>query len=140
MVAFKDIEVHVVSSSDDRELVEYDNPKAITPGDTNSKEKFIEAITGLVYHIKVIVRPGFKLHRADGIKIRVKIDGGVVSHYTYYDRDTVKQRQRTGSPFINSKATFREGSTWRKSTYSFGSLNIGKSREKLASQNSNNAS
>ncbi|MCJ1265365.1 hypothetical protein MMC22_005242 [Lobaria immixta] len=124
MVAFKDIEVHVVSSSDDRELVEYDNPKAITPGDINSKEKFIEAITGLVYHIKVIVRPSFKLHRADGIKIRVKIDGGVVNQSNYYVRDTVNQRQRTGSPFIISEVKFREGSIWQKSTYSFGSLNI----------------
>ncbi|MCJ1262949.1 hypothetical protein MMC22_002819 [Lobaria immixta] len=124
MGAFKDIEVHVVSSSDDRELVEYDNPKAITPGDINSKEKFIEAITGLVYHMKVIVKPSFKLQGADGIRIGVRIDGGVVNQRTYYDRDTVKQRQRTGSPFIDSKVKFQEGSIWRKSTYSFGSLNI----------------
>ena len=86
------------------------------------------------------MRPSFKLHRADGINIGLKIDGGVVSHYTYYDRDTVKQRQRTRSPFIDSRVRFREGSIWRKSTFSFGSLNIGKSRERLASHNSKNAS
>lgn len=137
MVAFKNIDVHVVSSSDDREFVEYDDPRLIHKRDTNSKEKFIEAITGLVYHIKVIVRPSFKLHRADGISIGVKIDGRVVSHSTYYDRDTVKQRHGTGSPFIDSKVKFREGSIWRKSTYSFRSLNVGKSRERLASHNSN---
>ena len=133
MVTNEDIEVHIVSSSDDCDLVEYDNPKAITSGDKTSKEKFIEAITGLVYHIKVIVKPSFKLYGADGINIGFMIDGGVVRLRDYYTRDVVEERQRTGLPFINSSASFQEGSIRRRATYSFGSLNIGQSRENLFS-------
>lgn len=133
MVTNEDIEVHIVSSSDDRDFVEYDNPKAVASGNKTSKEKFIEAITGQVYHIKVIVKPSFKLYAADGISIGFMIDGGVVKLRDYYRRDVVEERQRTGSPFINSSAPFQEGSIRRRATYSFGSLNIGKSRDNLVS-------
>lgn len=136
MVARKDIEVRVVSSSDGRQFVEYENPKPITS--TNNQwwqsEKFIEAITDAAYHIEVYIQPNFKLHGADGIKIGLKIDGGdVVGHSKYYDRESVVQKQRTGLPVIDDRVRIHQasgqGPRWHKSKYSFGSLKIGKSRE-----------
>lgn len=140
MVTLKGIEVHVVSSSDNCELLEYDNPNAGSSSDENTTEKFIEAVTDLTYHIKINVNPCFKLYDADGILIWLKIDGGVVSHSRFYDRDRVVEKQRTGSSFIDDSFTYQEGSVLRKSKYSFGSLNIGKSYEILVSLKSNNAS
>lgn len=131
MVNLKDVEVHVVSSFDNREFVEFDNPKALTSSDEHSSEKFIEAITGLAYHIKVNIKPDFKMYAADGIKIRISIDGGVVSFSNFYPRNLVEKRKSTGSPMIFSTVPFREGSVWRNSKYSFGSLNIGEPSEEL---------
>lgn len=140
MVTIKDIEVHIVSSSDGRELVEFDDPNDITSQDSYVSKKFIEAITDLTYHIEVHLKPGFKLYGASGIKIGLTIDGGVVSQSVYYGRLSVEQNQRSGSAFVNSTVLFRERAIWRRSTYSFGSLKIGKSGERLASHRSHNMS
>lgn len=128
MVTNEDIEVHIVSTSDGHRLVEYDNPKANASSDKHSSEKFIEAITGLTFRIEVKVKPSFQLYAADGIQIGLRIDGEVVRHSTYRRWDQVEKMQRTGKPFIDSSASFLDGLVWRKITYSFGSLKIGKSR------------
>ena len=140
MVNLKDVEVHVVSSIDDREFVEFDNPKALTSNDEHSSEKFIEAITGLGFHIKVNIKPGFKMYAADGINIGILIDGGVVQFYQFHPRNLVEKCKSTGSPMIFSTVRFREGSVWRSSKYSFGSLNIGEPPDELFSCRPNNVS
>lgn len=125
MVTLKGIEVHIVSSSDDCEFHEYENPNVDSSCDSSKSEKFIEALTDLTYHIKVNIKPSFKLYDADGISVGLTIDGGVVSQRKYYHRDCVEKSKRTGVGFINTAVGFREGSIWRRSTFSFGSLNIG---------------
>lgn len=130
MVALKGVQVRIVSSSDGRDFVEYDNPKATTSSDDHSSEKFIEAITDRTYHIEVNVLPSFKLYTADGIKIGLRIDGTAVDKYRYHKRDEVEKKQKTGAPFIDSWVNFREGSTWRRTKYSFGPLKIGKTCER----------
>lgn len=137
MVRIKDVEVHIVSSSDGRQIVEFDSPNAITSTGNNSSERFIEAITDQAYHVEVKLKPSFKLYTADGIKIKLYIDGGTVDGFRYYDRNSVEEKQRTGSPFIHSTASFREGALWHRTKFSFGSLKIGKSRKTLASHDSN---
>lgn len=138
MVTNDHIEVHIVASSDGRQLAEYDDPKASASSDRHLLERFIEATTGLIYRIEVKVKPEFELFAADGISFNLNIDGEVVNQSVYYGRVEVEKRQRTGSPFIDSWAMLLEGSLWRKLTYTFGSLKIGKSRERLASCDSNN--
>lgn len=137
MVTIKDVEVHIVSSSDGRELVEFDNPKAIASTDNYLSERFIEAITYQAYHIEVKLKPSFKLYAADGIKINLYVDGGTVNQSQFYDRDSVEKKQKTGSPIIYSTAIFREGAVWHQVTFSFGSLEIGKSPRRLASHDTN---
>lgn len=140
MVKLEHVEVHVVSSSDDSEFVELDNPKSLTSRHEHSSEKFIEAVTGLAYHIKVNINPSFKMYAADGISIEICIDGGVVNFAKFYNRDLVEKRKRTGSPSIISTIRFLEGSVWRRSKYFFGSLNIGEPPEGLVPYDPNNAS
>lgn len=123
MVTLEHVEVHIiVSSSDDREFIEFDNPKAIPSSNEHSSDKFIGAITDLTYHIEVNLKPSFQLYAADGIWIGIKIDGGVVSQGREYSRRDIKEKWRTGSPFLDTDVEFRQGSIWRKSTFSFGSL------------------
>lgn len=139
MVTLEHVEVHIVSSFDDRELVEFDNPNAIPSSNKHSTEKFIEAITDLTYHIKVNLKPSFQLYAADGIRIGIKIDGGVVSQGSEYSWREIEEKRRTGSPFLDADVEFRQGSIWRQSTFSFGSLNMGESCQSLASHNTNDA-
>lgn len=49
MAVLKDLEVRVVASSNQDALQEYDDLKAVSPGDDLSIEKFIEATIGLEY-------------------------------------------------------------------------------------------
>lgn len=140
MVTIKDVEVHIVSSSDGHELVEFDNPKAVASTDNYWSERFIEATTYQAYHIEVKLKPSFKLYAADGIRITFYIDGGTIRNSIFYDRNSVEKKQKTGSPIICSTAIFRGGAVWHQATFSFGSLEIGKSPRRLASHDTNTMS
>lgn len=127
MVQLQGVRVHVVCSSSARVLDEYSDITVVPSGNKLLAERFIEATTGLKFQIEVNIEPSFELWDADGIYIRVIIDGGVVKKAIFYSKEQVEEQKRTSTPFIDGSAIYQEGSAWCKAMYSFGSLNIGKS-------------
>ena len=130
MDLFKGILVQVISN--DQILDSYNDPDASDHENPYRRRRYIEAVTGATFAIKVIITDQFdfrKIHRNDGILVDLTVDGHDWDHGCYCTREDVEDEWATGEPCTISFHEFEHFSDktgkWMKSEYSFNALKLG---------------
>ena len=134
MAVLEDVEVHIVSSRTEEDLVEYNDPDPEAAGEGREVKKFIEAISDEEFYVRVTLKTGFKYHHADGVRVYLRIDGNAVSRRWYWPIDTTSICYRK---LVNDKSkiyravTSRRGNDWVDVTFVFGKAEPGRYRTVL---------
>ena len=131
MAILDGIEVRIASKTTGKAFHEYDKPNAPPSIDGLSTEKFIQAETGLEFHIEIFVKPSFKFYHASGLQVRVNIDGGKVDRRRYYSKESLREYGLKGEPVILDDVIYKEGTQWYRIKLNFSSLDIGELFQKF---------
>lgn len=127
MAILNDVEVRVVSKATGQSLDEYDKPDSAPAADDFFVEKYVEAKTGEDFAVEIRVKEGFDYLRAWGIRIGLKIDGGVVSYCRYLSKENVAHCRAVGAPVILDSVWHSDGKVHSRIGFQFGSLNMSES-------------
>ncbi|KAL9118915.1 MAG: hypothetical protein Q9187_004531 [Circinaria calcarea] len=87
MVVIDDVEFYIVSTGTGSKFHEYDNPERDQTANENEVEKYIEAETNVEFGIVAVLKAGFNYHNADGVNLRIEIDG--TRRAVYYPKNMV---------------------------------------------------
>ena len=119
MAILKNVEVFIYSRSTQNKLSEFDVPDFETTIEDNKIEKYVEATTDEEFGIAVGVKHGFDFRGADGLKILIDIDGGIVERPWFVNRSDARKGYRTEDTNVNQLGK------WHKVYFAFGSVSIG---------------
>ncbi|MCJ1433775.1 hypothetical protein MMC27_003140 [Xylographa pallens] len=130
MAVLEHVEVKIISSSTGQQLKEYDDPEPETIAEdeeTGSEEikKYIEAESGEEFKIQVTLKKGFCYHGADGILIRVHIDGDALSRQYWRLRPSyVSASTRLPTDIVEfvSSTNVKRGEEWCQMNFGFGEV------------------
>ena len=99
----------------------YDDPDDTNHGDPRKCLRYIEAITGATFMLKITLTPDYVQGPCDAVRVKVSFDDGPVSFY----QDILT------SPSVPRNARFshisqycRETRQWKQGALSFGKLDI----------------
>ena len=131
MDLFKGILVQVISSGEI--LKTYNDADASDNEDPYQRQKYIEAVTGATFAIKVIITDQFdlrKISRKDAVNVHLTVDGFDWGHSCYYaTREEIEAYWQIGKPYTFDFHDFTHFSDrtgqWMKSEYSFNALKFG---------------
>ena len=130
MDLFKGILVQVISNG---EILEsYNDPDASDIENPYQRQRYIEAVTGATFAIKVTITDQFdwcNITRKNGITIELTVDGLDWGHGYCVTREDVEDDWKTSEPFTCDFDKFTHFSDktgqWMESEYSFNALNLG---------------
>lgn len=96
-----------------------------TDADNEKIVRYIEAVDDQQFMIQVNIKPYFLYFMADGVRITVEIDGGVVRDWEFISKPSVGKR-KTDRVFIKAHGCERHVSgLWEKVEFIFAKLQIG---------------
>lgn len=129
MDLFKGILVQVISNG---EILEsYDDPDTNDDEDPYQRQRYIEAVTGATFAVKVIITDQFDLchiSRKDGIIVKLSVDGFYWGAGYHQTRERLEEGFQKGKPCTYHFDDFTHFSEktgrWMKSEYSFGALKL----------------
>ncbi|KAL8964935.1 MAG: hypothetical protein Q9197_006741 [Variospora fuerteventurae] len=128
MAILKDVEVRVVTKANQQQLAEYEKPNAVVAAAGGDFiEKYVEAKTGEDFQVEVYFKTSFDCFDAWGIRVSIRIDGGVVSFAEIYSKREIRKQQDAEEAVIFDSVYHREGSLCSDVGFRFGSLNMGMS-------------
>lgn len=123
MDLFKDIKVEVISNN--KSLPLYNPTDASEADDAYAGRKFVEAVTGAEFKVRVIVSKSIDLDSCKAIRVSISYDGGVFESFIVRTANLRKTFIR-GYDFVgehHSLITFCEQSNqWKEGNLSFGAL------------------
>ena len=130
MDLFKGILVQVISNGEI--LKSYNDPDARDNENLYQRQRYIEAVTGATFAIKVIITDQFglrKIDRKDGVNVQLTVDGFHWGHSYYFTRENIEDSWRRSIPctfHFHEFAHFSDKTAqWMKSEYSFSALKLG---------------
>lgn len=100
MDPFKGLLVHVISNG--QVLESYDDPDASDHEDPYQRQRYIEAVTGATFAVKMIITDQFDfchISRKDGIEVRFRIDGNDMGVKYYQTRAKIEERLEARVPY-----------------------------------------
>ncbi len=124
MAILNDIEVRIASRTTGKVLKEYEKPYTVQSAEKLFIEKFIEAETGLEFHVEVFVNSKFQYYQASGILFGVHIDGDRVATYRYTSKEVLRQQVIDREPTVIDDVPHKEGDRSCRIKFNFGSLGI----------------
>ncbi len=129
MDPFKGILVQVISNG--QILSSYDDPDTNDNENPYQRQRYIEAVTGATFAVKVIITDQFDfchINRGDGVAVRFSVDGLNRDLGYYQTREDIEKYFRAGIPccFKFDKFTHFSDKTgrWMESEYSFNALKL----------------
>ena len=129
MDPFKGILVQVIS--DGQILSSYDDPDTSDNENPYQRQRYIEAVTGATFAVKVIITDQFNfchLSRKDAVAVSFRVDGLSWDLGYYQTRKYIEKGFEAGEPccFEFDKFTHFSDKTgqWMESEYSFNALKI----------------
>ena len=129
MDLFKGILVQVISNG--QILASYDDPDTSDHEDPYQRQRYIEAVTGATFAVKVIITDQFDMchtSREDGIAVSLRVDGFHWGDCYYRRREEVEELFRKGTPCtfpLNNFTHFSDKTgQWMRSQYSFSALKL----------------
>ena len=82
------VEVKIISSATERPLEEYEHPDPEAVAVDGEIQRYIESESGHEFKIEVTLPKGFCYHGADGIGIRIEIDGDALKYNFFRHKGT----------------------------------------------------
>ena len=129
MDLFKGILVQVISNG--QILESYDDPDTNDDEDPYQRQRYIEAVNGATFAVKVLITDQFDfchISRNDGIAVEFSVDGFDWGEGYYYTREDLEECFQKGEPCtyrFNDFTHFSEKTgRWMKSEYSFSALKL----------------
>ena len=127
MDLFKDIKIEVISNN--KSLPLYDPTDASEADDAYTRRKFVEAVTGAEFKVRVIVSKSIDLNSCMAVRIAYDYDGSGFWGKNFNTR-TLRETFIRGDDFVDechSLTTFCEQSNqWKQGKLSFGALQTSK--------------
>ena len=129
MDQFKGFLVQVISNG--QILESYDDPERTDNEDPYQRQRYIEAVTGATFAVKVIITDQFDfchISRKDGVAAELSVDGNDWGHSCYITRGESEECFRRGKPYTHTFDEFTHFSDktgqWMRSEYAFSALKL----------------
>ncbi|KAL8641890.1 MAG: hypothetical protein Q9228_001364 [Teloschistes exilis] len=123
MAHFKEATFKIISGG--VSLPVYDDPDETTEEDSWETQKYVEAVTGATFEIKVTLDRSFYWDKCDAVRMTIDFDGNA-SRYRDIDRIAVLVTKAEGSSahFTGMLRYHPESDQWTSGKYSFGALDV----------------
>ena len=131
MEAFKGIKVEITSGG--KTLPLYNDPDTTEDEEDNTKQYYVEALTGQTFVASVTISDKFKAKASDGVRVQMIADGNTSAWGAFIPR-SLWTGSRSGCKYKFDGITqyCEKSRQWRTYEYSFGKLNI---RKNIKSEN-----
>ena len=131
MDPFNGIIIQVISN--DNALRFYNGPETAENEDVYTRQRYIEAVTGATFWVKIMLTNEFDtgpLDNEDGVQVLINFDGLDPSWHQHLTKYELERGSRQGLPrifeFKDISHFSPETGTWMRSAYTFGSLQMSK--------------
>ena len=128
MAILEDVEVFIKSTATGERLVEYDNPDPEDEAGSLQVEKFVEAQSEAEFQVVVNLKAGFDYHGADGVRVRLVLDGGAVRRHWYKCKSElvpINDKLLEDKSFSFATVSSKRGEDWIRVAFSFGKVDVG---------------
>ncbi|KAL9587585.1 MAG: hypothetical protein Q9212_000162 [Teloschistes hypoglaucus] len=123
MAHFKEATFEIISGNESLPI--YDDPDGTTEEDSEEIQKYVEAVTGATFEVKVTLDQSFYWDKCDAVRVSIDFDGnpGV---YRDIDRNAVLVTKTEGSSarLVGMLRYHPESDQWTRGKYSFGALDV----------------
>ena len=136
MAILQYVEVKVVLSQTEQQLLEYDDPKAEAESSDYSVKKYVEVPYEAEFKVVVTLKAGFDYHLAFGVFVKLSLDGDVLRDSKFHwnavtERDCWWRPIQEDIIYELDKSTIARCGGWREISYAFGSISVGQSSSAL---------
>ncbi|KAI4200630.1 MAG: hypothetical protein LQ350_003770 [Teloschistes chrysophthalmus] len=124
MAHFKDATFEIISGG--RSLPLYDDPDWTTEEDSGETQKYVEAVTGATFEVKVTLDQSFYWGDCDAVRVSVQFDDCKKELYVHIDRDAVlvTKTQFRSVALASMYRYHPESNQWTLGKFSFGALDV----------------
>ena len=122
--AFHGVKVSVISA--DTKMPLYHDPDAVENEDPQTRQHYVEAVTGAKFAVKVSLTRRFEVGTAGAIRISLKPDNATSGWFTDVPEYNCRYGQKSGYTFDHLTKFDRATSQWKKGELSFGNLETSK--------------
>lgn len=131
MRPFRGLSVQVITQ--DGPLKLHHDPDVDPSSEPRTRQRYIEAVTGATFRVKISVHKDFELHTlgcCDAVQITISYDGQECYWYTHLTRASIVCEWSKGKPaehtFSRIPNFCQETHQWKQGVTSFGALHMSK--------------
>ena len=131
MPPFRGLSLQVITQ--DGPLKLHHDPDDDPSSEPRTRQRYIEAVTGATFSVKISMHTGFELHTLglhDAVKITISYDDQKPSWHTHLTRASIVYEWSKGKPaeytFSRISNFCQETRQWKRGVTSFGALHMSK--------------